>query len=357
MVLRRRRSGFTLVELLVVIAIIGILVALLLPAVQAAREAARRMQCTNNLKQQALAMHNYADTYKEKQPMETGWHNRMSQYRETFTHKVALLPYLERNNEYDRATLVGWNGRIYDPGWHHGNTASFSLRLPVYNCPSNPNDLYNGRGNHTYAINMGTSHLPPHRTTGTKKTRPGHHNGWGAYVRGGWGVQNDGNNDPITRFAKVTDGLSNTAMFSEFVIQNPDFQTTVHATTTDPKIWRQQVYSWASNGQSTAETRQACIGNQAATHGRHDWRGRSWSWSMIGTGNAYTHTMLPNEKSCHTYGSDWYGVVCMAATSEHPAGVNVALGDGSVRFVSENVEDEAWWALGTRNGNENRPIQ
>ena len=96
---RRRPPGFTLVELLVVIAIIGILVALLLPAIQSAREAARRTQCTNNLKQITLALQNYHDTYKAF-PISTGW-GPLYGGAYYFTDKVLLLPYLERKGEYE----------------------------------------------------------------------------------------------------------------------------------------------------------------------------------------------------------------------------------------------------------------
>src|SRR6187431_1608878 len=117
--LSRLPRAFTLVELLVVIAIIGVLVALLLPAVQAAREAARRMQCGNNLKQLTLAMHNYADTYKMF-PIAIAWHeqrNSGAQERaEAFSHLAMLLPYIERKPEYDK---IDWRLRAYaGDGWN-----------------------------------------------------------------------------------------------------------------------------------------------------------------------------------------------------------------------------------------------
>ncbi len=397
---RSQRQGFTLVELLVVIAIIGILVALLLPAVQAAREAARRMQCTNNLKQIALGMHNYADTYKEKLPADYGaWRTSLSNYRarrnddlQCWSQKVALLPYLERTNEYDLANRTIW-GTPYDRYQPRGsvNRVTFGLRFPVFNCPSNPNDLDNGRSNTTYSMNTGTSHYPPHRNPATASgggtaiaptavlhtPQGAKGNGIASYRWAGPMFQlNHGYDtlfaacDEVVSLSKVTDGTSNTAAFSEFVIQNPIYQTAQYAmvpnnpsTNPDPKIWRQQVYESISPGAYTEEDRLACLA-QAALYDignvRTIRRGRSWSWGRPNAGAGYSHTMLPNEKSClmqSTQGVEHLGDNLLAAGSEHPAGVNVAITDGSVRFVSENVEDLAWWALGTRNGNENRPIK
>jgi prepilin-type processing-associated H-X9-DG protein len=77
----------------------------------------------------------------------------------------------------------------------------------------------------------------------------------------------------------------------------------------------------------------------------------------MGTGNTYAHNMMPNEKSCHNYGgNDWFGHTSMGANSEHPGGVNVGMGDGSVRFVSETVAQDVWWAVGTRNGGESESL-
>jgi prepilin-type N-terminal cleavage/methylation domain-containing protein/prepilin-type processing-associated H-X9-DG protein len=357
-VLSRWRSGFTLVELLVVIAIIGILVALLLPAVQAAREAARRTQCNNNLKQIAIGYHNYHDVYNAF-PLSIGWGRNGSgadnadpaAYR-GYSDKVPLLPFVERKPEYDRAWM--W-GADHQPGtgipsgaydaWWGGNPQSFSGRLPVFNCPSNPNELNGGIANHTYSVNHGTSHNPPHDVPNQVKAREGLHNGVGAYA---FSWNDPGWNDGAMKMAKITDGTSNTALYSEFVVQNPNF---TNGATLEKRHWRAQVWTWADTETSTAATRLQCL-SRTDLSGRPDMRGRSWSWAFLGTGGVYNHTMMPNEKSCQSYEGDWRGSNLLAATSEHPGGVNVAKADGSVAFVQETVDPFVWWAMGTRNGGE-----
>jgi len=347
------RRGFTLVELLVVIAIIGILVALLLPAVQAAREAARRMQCTNNLKQIVLAMHNYADTYK-KFPTSGAWHHdRRSNRYGAFSDKVKLLPFVERSAEYD---LSNFRSLPYDSGGWHGNSniQAQSGKLPVFNCPSQPNELFGGVANFTYAINMGNSHNPS-----SQRSTPGNTNGIASYQRhhyllntnGGTSNYNRRSNDPAIDFAKITDGTSHTVAYSEFVVQDPGSR---NSTNPSARELRSQVYGWAGppNG-PIAAVRDECL-RSTGLSGRYDQRGRSWAWSFQGVGATYTHTMMPNEKSCHVYngGDDWFGRTLMSASSEHPGGVNVGIADGSVDFVSETVTPAVWWAMGTRNGGE-----
>ncbi len=343
----RRESprGFTLVELLVVIAIIGTLVGLLLPAVQAARESARRSQCVNNLKQIALAQQNYHDTNQSFPQTTTwgpGWNNGYDCYY--FSDKVLLLPFLEQSGIM--RNLSPKDGGAFMPGWSGGNQLSLSGRLPVFNCPSNNNALNGGQANHTYAGNVGTSHNPPHATAGARKVGAGSHNGMMATKR----VTGDGTPpDPPIRMGDVSDGTSKTALYSEFVIE------TWHGNVTnDPKLWKSQVYSWASDGTSTADTRQKCLANTGLNDagGGRVMRGSSWSWNSFMCGASYAHIMMPNEKSCHTFGSDWDNDSAMAATSMHPAGVNVALVDGSVQFFNESVANDVWWAYGTRKGGE-----
>jgi len=352
---RSSRRGFTLVELLVVIAIIGILVALLLPAVQAAREAARRTQCTNNLKQIVLAMHTYHDSYKAF-PIQDGWSASWA-YGSSYSDKVGLMPYVEKKAEYDLLLPAEAGNGIYDPWWA-GNPQSLSGRIPVFNCPSNPNQLNGGLGNFTYAANMGTSNNPPHNGTGTQSTAgEGRHNGVASFKTHEAGWNTWGQNDTNLSMASITDGTSNTVAYSEFIIQNPNFdQPVLHINgQPDPntrKIYRAQVYTWAGPGNSTAATRIACLA-QTGLSGRNDMRGRSFSWSFVGNGSVYSHTMMPNEKSCYSWEGDWFGSTLMAANSEHPGGVMVGNADGSVKYVSDNIDNLIWWGLGTRNGNEN----
>lgn len=341
--------GFTLVELLVVIAIIGVLVALLLPAVQAAREAARRMSCTNNLKQLALAQQNYADVNKVFAPSSAWAPGSNPDRRKAWSEKVFLLPYIEQSPLYNN---TDWTTAPYDPwGWQgNANIQTQSVKLPVFNCPSNSSTHQGGVANFTYAINTGTSHSPPHNTgTQAKNDNPwsGRFSGMAAFMRYDEpGVPND----PMVTFARVTDGTSNTALYSEFCVSNLEKR--------DPAQkghQKYQVYNHWATGNNTAEVRLNCLAQGANfDDGRWRMRGAGWAWSFMGTGNGYAHNMLPNERSCHIFdgGDDWFGRNLMAAGSDHPGVVNVALVDGSVRAVSETVALDAWWAMGTKGGGE-----
>ena len=342
---KRNVRGFTLVELLVVIAIIGVLIALLLPAVQAAREAARRSSCTNNLKQIGLAMQNYHDVNKAF-PISVTWSESFA--NRTFSDKVFMLPFLEEGTNLANTNM---QARPFDPGgWNGGdNRLTQSLKLPVFNCPSQPEERIGGQGNFTYAINHGTSH---NSATGQAvKAADGRHNGaaaawiWeldstGKIVLAGW-------SDPLVRMASLRDGTSKTALYSEFVFPKPGRPILPG---TPP---RQQQYEWADAGQNTAATRDQCLTlTQPNDPGRVDMRGRAWAWSFTNVGAFYNHTMLPNERSCATYAGDWDGSTLLSASSEHPGGVNVSMADGSVRFIGENIAPAVWWGVGTRAGGE-----
>ncbi len=353
---RSRTRGFTLVELLVVIAIIGILVALLLPAVQAAREAARRMSCSNNLKQIALASHNYHDTFKTF-PLSTGWHQESLfgiGRAGAWSDKVGMLPFLERNPEYDKINW-GRGGGAYSR-WERRSPQALSGRLPVFNCPSDGTEVDGGLGNHNYSINIGTSHSGPHTGTGSNRPRAmgdGSHNGMATYVfghtkfspRDRWWAPDD----PPVRMATILDGTSNTAFYSEFLRKGPQIPWVA---TTDNKIARMQLYEWAG-GSNTAQVRQNCLRQMSiVAQSRMDLRGTGWSWSFIQSGGSYSHVMMPNEKNCWSWQGDWKGSTLMSASSYHPGGVMVAFADGSAKLVPETVDSLVWWAIGTRNGGE-----
>ena len=337
--IRRRRRAFTLIELLVVIAIIAILIALLLPAVQQAREAARRSQCKNNLKQIVLAMHNYHDVAGQF-PISVNW-SQQDNFRGAFSDKVMLLPYLDQKPNYDN---TNFNASPFDiGGWEGGgsnpNRIVQSLRLPVFNCPSAAQEEYGGAGNFTYAINHGTSHKT-HVGGSAQMCGNGQHNGVASFCGAGVGWMRS---DPPVMMRSVTDGTSNTAAYSEFVMENQG---------TTEKARRSQVGTWAG-GNNTHNVRQDCLNKLNTRSGRPHMRGRSWGWSFMGVGSAYNHTMMPNEKACHSYTDDWGGSNLMGASSDHSGGVvHAAMVDGAVRAFNSNIDTQIWWGIGTRNGEE-----
>ena len=325
-----RRSGFTLIELLVVIAIIAVLVALLLPAVQQAREAARRTQCKNNLKQIGLAMHNYHSS-SNCFPISIGW-NPAGDRQGSWSDKFFMLPYLDRANEYNATNIFDFP---YDSnGWFNSskNGPAQSGKLPVFNCPSQPYVINGGLANHTYAINLGVLGQWNGRTG-----YDGQHNGLACYVGGG------GGSDPVVTFASIIDGSSNTVAYSEFVIDGAG--TPIN----------QQVHTWVGDAwtQTPAQIRLACLAPTVPDDGRQNFRGTDWAWSWAGCGAAYSHVMLPNDKPCYnTTFTDWEGNNVQSASSQHTGGVQCLMGDGSVRFISTNINQNTWYSIGTRNGNE-----
>jgi prepilin-type N-terminal cleavage/methylation domain-containing protein/prepilin-type processing-associated H-X9-DG protein len=302
----RRRceaQGFTLVELLVVIAIIGVLVALLLPAVQAAREAARRSQCSNNLKQVALAMHNHVDSLGGLPPANPG----VTPYWGQGTWAAPTLNYMEGKNLRDTYYDYGVaNGRNY---YHADNLAGASGKtVKSWLCPS---DIQNKKGwpggagpnycaYHNVVVNFGNTGINDGSATWQAATYNGFTFQGAPFLPG-----------PVTRLATITDGLSNTLLASE-----------------------------AIQGQ------------------RNDLRGNSW-WA---TGSGFVVSLKPNDTSpdLSWSGADWCdaktpnppcafhsGTYVFGARSRHPAGLNAALCDGSVRFITNQVNAATWQGLGT----------
>jgi len=333
---KKGRPAFTLIELLVVIAIIAILIALLLPAVQQAREAARRSQCKNNLKQIGLAMHNYHDVHGCF-PVSIGWNHPRGERFGAFSDKVMYLPFIDREPE---SKLTNDNQRPYEPtGWHgNENIAAQGGTIPTFNCPSVVEPARDGRTSHSYAINNGVIWG---RASSRGLTMGGSKpNGIACYTGGLWDIEN---NTPVT-VARVSDGTSNTAMYAEFLPLKPRDRGTSTRRTTQP-------HGWVGDANMTpGQLRDACLAATNIENARAPIRGSAWAWSWIACGSAYSHTMLPNEKPCLDYNGtgDWFGDTLYGASSDHPGGVQVTNADGSVRFVSQNVEMDNWHAYGTR---------
>ncbi len=335
-----RRTGFTLIELLVVIAIIAVLVALLLPAVQQAREAARRSQCKNNLKQIALAFHTY-ESSNNCYPPDMAWQASTNSNNGAFSNKVMILPFIDRAPEFFNTNFGAppWDSN----GWFgSSNQAAQSGKFPIFNCPSQTYVINGGAANHTYSINSGLFGIYNGIYIGT-----GSKNGYAAYTGMSQDVLNNWGPpvhvDSVVTAGSIPDGTSNTVMYSEFVIDGAG----------TPQQY--QVKTWVGDAwtQTPAQIRQQCLTN-TTDGGRQNFRGTSWAWSWPGTGNGYSHTMLPNENPCYDVNGndDWNGSNIQAASSQHPGGVQCAMGDGSVRFVQNNINYNIWLAIGTRNGGE-----
>jgi prepilin-type N-terminal cleavage/methylation domain-containing protein/prepilin-type processing-associated H-X9-DG protein len=309
----RKTAGFTLVELLVVIAIIGILVALLLPAVQAAREAGRRAQCSNHLKQLILGAHNYADVHKSLPPGAN--HRRLS------THAF-LLPFLEQANVND---LVNYNASYDDPA----NSAALATAIPIFNCPSDPQtSLPTGWAGTSYRANQGSGLLNGMPPTDPNDPNYGYPAPNGLFMR-----------DNYVRLAAITDGLSNTAAFSEH--GKGDFNNGA-ASPLD-------TFRPGTNPTTADEAVAQCNAidpNDLSKQGVSD-VGAPWLQGYHST-TLYFHVSGPNTRSCMFPP----GRIATTAQSQHPGGVQVALADGSVRFVSQTVHILAWRALGSRNQGE-----
>ncbi|QDS96682.1 hypothetical protein FF011L_54940 [Roseimaritima multifibrata] len=302
----RARAGFTLVELLVVIAIIGVLVGLLLPAVQAAREAARRMQCSNNFKQLGIAMHNYHDTLQTLPPptmctINAGFAGESSNYRASWYHMI--LPYVEQPGLYEIYKRRNENNE-FPGGWPEATTV-----VAGFMCPSDPvTEKTTQQGFHG-------NYLPCHGSS---------HTGSGAGVTNGIFYPRS-----KTRLTDIKDGTSNTIMMGEI---------------------RLQLDSIAAEG----------VGN-VVCGGTHDLRGR---YHNTRHGNATFTTMrgpntLVGDKTQYCNGNP--KVPCRECSSSngeihsrswHPSGAMVGLADGSVRFISETIDQTIFQAAGTMIGSE-----
>jgi prepilin-type N-terminal cleavage/methylation domain-containing protein len=364
--------GFTLVELLVVIAIIGVLVALLLPAVQAAREAARRSDCSNKLKQLGIALHNHHDTYNSFPP------GLVDNDTNSIGWAVHILPFMEQKQVYDvvdrlfqnstgnpKATLQHKTFVGHPPidGWG-GNPSPFVVQrhnqttitntqtnagktfLPVFFCPSSafPRFATNGLGTSTYCGNMGNDRL----------------NGWT-----GWSCSNDPNNTTqqngwllhdgndantiCNDMASILDGTSNTLMVGE--VGKSYSVTPARADGQNFPIWM------GGNPGNSSLTGTNCHARLVGSHLRIAIVGRTINAKLLpgiqantnnnGTGANTAVNPSNNQRNVH-FSDLMFG-------SYHPGVAQFAMGDGSVKTIPETINAAIFEALAGRN--EGNPVQ
>jgi prepilin-type N-terminal cleavage/methylation domain-containing protein/prepilin-type processing-associated H-X9-DG protein len=349
-----KRLGFTLIELLVVVAIIGVLIALLLPAVQMAREAARKTQCVNNLKQIGLAVHNYADSFQVLPPSAVAGVNGSAFFWHNWSIHARLLPYIEKSQKYDECNYS------LDSTQPANTTVVAALRS-VWLCPSDPKAQerrdVKGYDNTNYGFNRGDWYVWGGPNSGVKPASPFYPNS-------------------RTRFSHFTDGLSKTLFAAEvktrlwYIRKCTNFDTWSPSTQPGPDVGPENVPAY-----------NACAGGESKDTLHSEWH--NGCDHHTGFTTAYT----PNRKTGGTLvnptvdvgtspypagakledvdltgrreqdaGAAGYLGTYSAITSRsfHPGGVHAMFGDGSVRFISNSVDGWAWRAMSSIAGGETR---
>ncbi len=370
----RRAFGFTLIELLVVIAIIAVLIALLLPAVQSAREAARRAQCTNNMKQLSLALHNYLSSNDALPPVANLWFTNMTVATTwgLWSPQSKLLPYMDQGPLYNAINInmpCKWTG-----GGAFVNHSLSATKISSFLCPSSPNargvidclSAYQDPGNNYFASTGATTHFEMYNGA----------NGLFGVYQGPSGIKGvtPGCWEQVTpplSIRDIQDGTSNTVAFGEW--QTGDFQCNKLTVPSDvinyvcppwgcctgivlpnSTVVVGQFMQWLNQCAATAPT--------TITRGSNLWeynmsyQGASWDQGMFGytLGNLLLppNPNFPNCRGCTWYG-DWdCDPSIHGLSSYHPGGANCGFADGSVRFVKSSTNMTIIWALGTRSGGE-----
>jgi prepilin-type N-terminal cleavage/methylation domain-containing protein/prepilin-type processing-associated H-X9-DG protein len=319
-----RRRGFTLIELLVVIALIAMLIALLLPAVQSAREAARRMSCSNNLKQIALAAHNFQDANQCLPP-------GASLVPAEASALVYILPFVERGNNYNLFNLS------YSATDSFINSTARNNEIATYLCPSDPSsgsykdltlqgavmgrsNYFGNLGAHAWAYDV---KIPNYKDS----------------VRAG--VFSYGSS---TQMAAILDGTSNTTLFAEIKRGARPGDDDLDVTVLPVNVWGPGNPAANPNNLSPL----AACNNPP---NKLNYTGLEYQRGFLLTA-LYTHTIPPNYKGRDCIVFLTLDQAHLAARSWHPGGINAAMADGSVRFIKDGIQLPVWKALGTRSGTE-----
>ena len=358
----RPRRAFTLIELLVVIAIIGVLIGLLLPAVQSAREAARRAQCANNLKQIGLALHNY-ESAQGVFPMSTTGAGAGPGGRclnGFYSWHVAILPQLEQQPLYNAINQsIGMADNCADIDLYfslsvsatHPNATAAATVLGVFLCPSDspePSQVFGTArlAPSNYAGNVGWT---PDTSGPTSGPRIGRHTGLIGLLNPA--QPNDWHTGPV-RISEVRDGLSQTAAVAERLSTRISGPADVQGAASEPQATRTYCGGTAPTTRSLRRWRDFCYGVSYPDTAWSVYHGRAWVLGWGHAANTYMHVLPINGRNCHIYEGEADANNLITPSSYHTSGINVLLADGSVRFVKQTVDMPVWWALGTRSRSE-----
>jgi prepilin-type N-terminal cleavage/methylation domain-containing protein/prepilin-type processing-associated H-X9-DG protein len=351
------RRAFTLIELLVVIAIISVLIALLLPAVQSAREAARRSQCVNSMKQIGLALHNYHDV-NGAFPMGSGsgLYTLPSTYlaKECWSIHAAILPQLEQTALYN---AINFNWCVDSTGYPnpYPNYTVFHTQVNTYLCPSDPNAWTvandNTTGNNCYFGSIGAttdilgSNAPNYSVPSLANVQ----------TTGLFAFQQS------KALNRVLDGTSNTVAFAESTVGNPRATArqkligVVNVPLQTGAAGAIQYNAFTSPAGVRAGISQCSQVWNGPTYSPNLQRGDTWTQGAM-CATLFNTIVPPNGESdewayCGAYAS---GAVSNVSNSDsyHPGGVNVLMADGHVQFIKDSVNQIVWWSLGTIAGGE-----
>jgi prepilin-type N-terminal cleavage/methylation domain-containing protein/prepilin-type processing-associated H-X9-DG protein len=356
-----RRRGFTLIELLVVIAIIAILIALLLPAVQSAREAARRTQCVNNLKQIGLALHNYHQTHNVfAMGCSSGMWDFVPDYnvKQNLSVHALILPFLEQTQIYN---AINFNWGCEDSTTvlcYQINQTGTNARVDTFLCPSDPRagvpDHNNTTNTNNYYASVGTTmtwgligNQAPYQNINSATATSINMPSTGLFTwQASYGIQH------------CIDGTSNTIAFSEAAVgyQSEQPKQRLIGLQGVQIPFTSMLFDARLDLVTTQSVIQMC--NDAYNSGNSGFidlqRGENWAHGSMAM--AMFNTIVPpnayNDTWTHCGRNASSRAVFSNADSYHPGGVNTLMGDGSVRFIKDSVNQLTWMALGTRNGGE-----
>ena len=369
---RRLRPGFTLVELLVVIAIIGVLVGLLLPAVQAAREAARRMSCSNNFKQLGLAIHNYHSAYKQlpmhgagtESPgggnlapsfgMTSGSDNWWTTYSHSNSWRLSVLvgmtPFVEQQSLWEQISFPNQRdardpATIYDPPWPPMGPVPSQVRYipwvtetPTFRCPSDPGSGLPSLGRTNYAACLGDSYQFSIQGRRRFRINP---EPWRRKEHQGWAQNSQAANRGMfevhhtSKFRDILDGLSNTIMMGEIAtdLGDKDVRT----------IGDNETSQWLNN---IRDNPSYCLDQGLISSERPGyWEGNVWGpvngrgfrWASHRMEHSGMFTILPPNAEMCAQRFPGGRTVC-PPSSRHQGGCHVLMGDGAVVFMTDSIE-------------------